>query len=828
MRPAYRAALRQRYTPAPLALAATVAIALATGHAPLAHAQSGAATAAASPIAINIPTQPLGQALNELARQANLQMTFPAALVAGKQAPAVSGQFTIRQALDRLLAGSGLNATTQGTNVVIQLARAPAAAGAEPVLPTVTVSASSEQPLQARQERGFRAKSSSASGFREQEVLNTPFSTTTITAEVIADQQAKSLIDVIKNDPSVVPADNPLFYDRVNVRGFYLSTDAVFRDGLPINDQGSIALDNKAAVEVNKGLSALRYGATSPGGTVNYVVKRPTDEPLRKVTIGGDNNGGYGAAVDLGGRFGNEGQFGYRINAATEEMGSHVNAFKGDKQFVSGFFDWIVNDKLTLELDLEHQRMKKLSVGTPYLFWWGFSEDAAAVAAAQAAFPRLTPEIYISQPWAVEPNEQTYAVARANYQINDVWKASFAAHNSSLKRDQNSGGLFDVVDANGEYEASIYYAPKQERNNRAYQLVFQGDVDQGSMRHEIALGADHVQRDFRGVGEIYDPIGFDNIFDPRGLPRPAVGLGNFGPSYLTGRTRQQSFFVTDNLIISDQWRVFAGLRHTNIQQFNAASAADALQKRYDKSKLNPTLGLIYKPAPQGTVYVSYAEGIEQGGIVNGATYTNNGEQLAPLTSQQVEAGVKWEIGGDALVTAALFQIDKGLEIDRDNGNGTRTRVQDGRQVHRGLEFTASGRVSPQLRLLAGLAFTDPEIQKTSNAALVGKKPQGVPDWQANLYADYTLSAWVPGLSASGGIYFGGRKAIDPGNLWFSDSYVRVDVGVKYVQRMSGGQEATYRLNVDNLTDKAYLTNTTFGALQFGAPRTLRLSASYSF
>jgi outer membrane receptor protein involved in Fe transport len=111
--------LPQRFTPAPLALAAAIAIALAAGHAPPAHAQGGAAAAAATPMAIDIPAQPLAQALNELARQANLQMTFPAALVAGKRAPAVRGNLTARQALDRLLSDSGLGARVDGASVVV-------------------------------------------------------------------------------------------------------------------------------------------------------------------------------------------------------------------------------------------------------------------------------------------------------------------------------------------------------------------------------------------------------------------------------------------------------------------------------------------------------------------------------------------------------------------------------------------------------------------------------------------------------------------------------------------------------------------------------------
>ncbi|MFN3885508.1 MAG: hypothetical protein ACK4MG_00995 [Aquabacterium sp.] len=201
-----------------------------------------------------------------------------------------------------------------------------------------------------------------------------------------------------------------------------------------------------------------------------------------------------------------------------------MDAFKGDKQFVSGFFDWRVNDQLTLELDLEHQRLDKLSVRTPQLWWFGTTE------AARAAFSRLRPDTYSYQTWAMEPNRQTYVAARAAYQFSPDWKATLAVQDSKLKRDQNSSGVWDTVAANGEYEADIYYSPNQARNNRAYQLVIQGDVRTGAIRHELALGYDQLQRDMTYPDGVNVSIGFDNIFRDRNVPRPAVGPADAGPS----------------------------------------------------------------------------------------------------------------------------------------------------------------------------------------------------------------------------------------------------------------------------------------------------------
>ena len=103
---------KKRLTPISHALAAAMIVTVATIQIAPAYAQSKTTSV---PVSINIPAQGLGQSLNELARQANLQLSFPADLVAGKTAPAVSGQLTPRQALDRLLAGSELEASIEGS-----------------------------------------------------------------------------------------------------------------------------------------------------------------------------------------------------------------------------------------------------------------------------------------------------------------------------------------------------------------------------------------------------------------------------------------------------------------------------------------------------------------------------------------------------------------------------------------------------------------------------------------------------------------------------------------------------------------------------------------
>ncbi len=680
------------------------------------------------------------------------------------------------------------------------------------VMADVTVTAQAET----TPESGFRPTRSSASGFRDKPVLDTPFSVNAVTAEVILDQQARTLTDVVKNDPSVSLATDPLFFDRVRVRGFTLSVDAIKRDGLSINDQGTIALQNKAAVEIYKGLSGMRYGATSPGGVINYVVKRPTATPLSRVTFDANDDGGASVAGDFSRRFGAQNQFGVRVNAAAEKQRNHIDAFRGDSGFFSTALEWQATDRLLLELDVEHLNYERNEPGTPSVRWWGNN-----LARAQAAFPGIDARTFASQDWARVPNRQNYYAARAHYQFSDSWKASVSALRSKLSRDQASVTPTNVQ-PNGEHGTALYFSPDQERNNSSWQLVVEGDVRTGSLKHELAFGADSVRRDM-----VYGPgfegdVGSGNLFNPRPLPRPTPVTG---PSYLANRTDQDSMFVTDTITFPGGFQVFGGVRR-NTLEIREGSAPNVIRQTYDKTATVPSLGVLYKPASNVSLYASYSEGIEQGGTAP-SDAANRNEVLKPLESRQGEIGAKVELAPNALLTAAVFRIDKGLEYI----NAANLYVQDGSQVHEGAELTLSGQIGPRLRVIAGTAYLKASVRETANRALIGKRPQGVPRWQANLYADYDLQAvlpGLPGLSVNGGIYYGGDKAIDAANTWLADSYVRVDAGVRYRHAIAGGKLVTLRVGVENLTDRRYLANTTSGALTFGMPRSVKGSLAIDF
>ncbi len=185
----------------------------------------------------------------------------------------------------------------------------------------------------------YYAPSVNLSGFTQQNLAEIPASINTITATQIADQHAKTLTDIVKNDAAVGDGYAPIgYYSNFIMRGFALNAGSSYLlNGNLVRGEQNIALENKEQVEILKGISAIQSGMSTPAGVVNYVTKRPKD--IHSLTLETDSQGGYRVAKDLGGLFGQNQQFGYRVNIAKEEIHPYVEHANGQRLFGSIAFD---------------------------------------------------------------------------------------------------------------------------------------------------------------------------------------------------------------------------------------------------------------------------------------------------------------------------------------------------------------------------------------------------------------------------------------------------------------------------------------------------------
>ncbi len=174
-----------------------------------------------------------------------------------------------------------------------------------------------------------------------------------------------------------------------------------------------------------------------------------------------------------------------------------------------------------------------------------------------------------------------------------------------------------------------------------------------------------------------------------------------------------------------------------------------------------------------------------------------------------------------LLTGALFKIDQAAQYEHDNGDGTFTFVQSGREVHQGVEFGVSGRPVEGLTLWGGLTLMNAEYKK-GDPTLVGKRPYGVADQLIKLTAEYDIAA-VPGLTVTGGAYYTGPQYADMPNAISIASSVLTNAGFRYA-RSIGSVPMIFRLNATNIADRDYWVSRS----SVGDPRSFAFSLETRF
>ena len=196
---------------------------------------------------------------------------------------------------------------------------------------------------------------------------------------------------------------------------------------------------------------------------------------------------------------------------------------------------------------------------------------------------------------------------------------------------------------------------------------------------------------------------------------------------------------------------------------------------------------------------------------------NVGEIFAPQVSKQYEVGAKATVG-DTLLTLALFNIEK------PNGYLGESMVysESGKQVNNGLEFSVTGKVTPELTVIGGFTLLDPKVKDANVKANDGNAPVDVAKQLAKVYAEYDINT-VPGLALTGGAFYTGRQYTDEANDHQLPSFTTFDAGARYRMKVSEN-DLTLRMNVSNLANKDYWLNSHY----LGDPRTVQFSAQLEF
>ncbi|MBV4495661.1 TonB-dependent siderophore receptor [Pseudomonas sp. SWRI12] len=643
------------------------------------------------------------------------------------------------------------------------------------------------------------------------DVMDTPFSVTSYTAKTLADLQTVTAADALQRDPSVRSTGQVGgIVDSFFIRGFpigegnlgELAYDGVY--GVAPNYR--VFTDYAERIEVLKGPGALMYGMSpnsGVGGVINIVPKRPLDEDLTRFTGSYASDSYVGGHLDVSRRFGSENQFGVRFNGSLQGGDTAVDDQERELNIGAIAFDYR-GERLRLNLDFISQKESFEGASRPFTVAPGVEIPSAPNGRTNA-----------SQKWGWSDTKEQSALLGGEYDLTD--SVTVFAHagggRSDVKRmsDQvprilNSAG--DISNRPGYYKFNV--------DRSTADVGVRGVFDTGPVTHTTTLMASTYQDELsRGITNGSDVP--SNIYHPVDRPKPAINA----PKVLrVSETQLSGFALTDTLsALDDRVQLTLGLRRQNVKSENYNTTV--ITPSYDKSKTTPMFGVVVKPWEDVSLYYNYVEGLSKGDTAP-ANAINSNQMFAPYESRQHEMGVKYE-HGTFMTTLALFQIEKPSgELDANDVFSVQAE-----QRNRGVELSVFGEVAPGTRLMGGVTLLDGELTDSATVANRGNKPVGVPDVQANLWAEWD-TPWVEGFTLTSGAIYTSSQYVNQANTQELDAWTRFDAGARYATKIEG-RPTTFRATVQNVFDREYWSGVaSYGAFSPGSPRTLQLSATVDF
>ncbi len=686
----------------------------------------------------------------------------------------------------------------------------------------------------ATQEPVLDADNADVGGFNTP-LAKMPQSVTVIGTDLLSATATQSLSQALKLDASLSDSYNTTgFMDSMAVRGFLLDQNSSYRrNGLAISNYLPLALENKERIEVLKGVAGMQNGVSSPGGLVNYVTKVPQQEDFTTASFGGDQYGTAKVHLDANRMLGN---VGVRLNVAGEKLDNQFNN-DGNRQFVSLALATALTPQTSISADLEYHRKTQPSVP-------GFGLLDSNSDGLGDTLPAVNQRFnFNSQSWSqpMEYNTTTAELA-LKHSFNADWQARASVNTQRSHINDRvafpdgcptTGAWFGLC-ANGDVGLYDWRSEGEQRNMSAWDAHVDGKFTAIGIQHNARLGlAGNVfSVDVPAIGA-FNYVGTTNIYTPIALP------ANPTPSWPNTNSRERSVqsYASISSALTSNLQSFVGLRTSSLRR-SSKLGYDA-EVVIDQTITTPWAGLALSPTEQLMTYISWGQGVELEAVINPPfqdMFTNPGQPLPALKSEQTEVGLKWQANTRLLFTAAAFSINKpyadnvATNIPSSIPNQFLvTRVAGAKTArHRGLELALSGRVDEALSLQLSAMALDARYTAAVNPALVGQRVTNVPRLKTSLFADYKIRA-LPGLALNAlASYESGKTVTADGSVELPSTW-QLDVGASYSQRLAG-QTALWRVNVENLTDRIYWreapTASWGGTYLFpSTPRTLRASVT---
>jgi len=667
----------------------------------------------------------------------------------------------------------------------------------EATLPEVKVTAPDDG------DSNFHKSKTSVATKTETDIRDIPQSVSVVTQELIESQRAFNLRDALRNVSglTIAAGEGGRTGDSITLRGYAASSD-MYLDGVKDNGQYNRDTFFMEKVEVLKGASSVMFGRGSTGGVINQVSKQADGVTRMEANVSYGSFDNQRVTVDLGTALNDV--VSVRLNALWNDADSfRDNNFTRRQGFAPSVrFDF--TDKTNLTLNYLYQtedsvfdygvpmfRGKPADVSTRKFF--GFKDDSLQQYETNIATAIFKHDF--SDEFSFK-NTLRYGDYYRKYRTNLI---SAVGNNPAL-----------ATFGTATYSQALRDSHQQNLYNQA-DFVLKKPVF--GMANTLAFGAEYGEEDydFRSKNSAFGttPTRY-SIFN--GVFPDSVGAGradDFSGVLATNRRASavtNAAYVQDELSITEQWKVLAGVRYDDFR-LNQTDLVATANSKFDSGNYawSPRTGLVWQPSKAQSYYVSYGESFNPTTEQFALIATQKESKLKPETNSNIEIGAKLEVAPKLNLTAAIYRLEK------DNARTTNTVTSlvtlDGKQRTDGFELGLAGEIASNWNISMAYAYMDAKVlesETTANSSVdvtklnipvKGKVPQNVPKNSGTVWTTYKF---MENWEAGGGVYAVGSRFTDNVNEVELPGYMRLDGMVAYHQ-----PKYDVQLNLYNLLDKKY-------------------------
>jgi len=693
--------------------------------------------------------------------------------------------------------------------------------GAAVQLQNIQVSA--QAPEDDSQPQAYRARSSTAGTKTSTPLAETPRSVSVVTHQRMRDQGAQTLTDVLGYVPGIFAppfaVGDGLAGDLFSIRG-YNATDygyGLLKDGLRLQGNRYDTTTEPYGLErteVFRGPSSILYGENAPGGLVNLVSKKPTENAQGEARLTYGSNNRRQLAVDVSGPLSEGDSVLGRIVMLGRNADTQVDTVPDDRLYLAPSMTFNFDQDTALTLLSSYQRDRtKLLLGYP-----------AAGTLLNNPNGKVGKDQFNGNPNWDDFERETWTLGyEFSHQLNDTWQ--FRQNSRYLQSRVNRHETWPNNLGNGGFGATLS-STAYDRDNKSLTYSvdnqFEGHFNTGALEHTVLLGASFDRTSYNqdwdaGLGGTY------NVFNPVfSQVQPNTS------QYVQNSQLDQHMYGAYGQLQStyDRWIFLLGGRQdwVHSEYRNRASAArpgSAAVANTDLDgwdhRLSWQTGVMYRFENGWSPYLSYSTAftpVQQSSQPGGGLFD-------PILSEQYEIGLKYEpVGWHTTFSAAVFDLTKTDDVVSGSNGFSR---QVGKSQSQGVELEVNSDVTRNLSLTAAYTYTDARVKKDSPGSLVeDHQLTGIPRNQASTWATYRfLEGPLRGLRLGGGVrYFDNTFAytspalygkLKTGDVTLVDALVGYDIDEHW----------SVDVNARNLFDKEYVSGcNNAGRCYWGEERTV--------